>query len=45
MIVTTNSDIAKYFPKTIHAVTANEFLTKIIAFIWTYIFDKLYEAT
>jgi hypothetical protein len=44
-IETAFSDIAKYFPKTIHAVTANGFLIKIIAFIWAYTFDKLYVAT
>ena len=44
-IETAFSDIAKYFPKKIHAVTANGFLIKIIAFIWAYTFDKLYVAT
>ena len=39
------SDINKYFPKTIHAVTCNGFLIKLIAFIWAYTFDKLYLAT
>jgi hypothetical protein len=44
-IETAFSDIAKYFPKTIHAVTAKGFLIKIMAFIWAYTFDKLYMAT
>jgi len=44
-IETVFSDIAKYFPKTIHAVTANGFLIKLMAFIWAYTFDKLYVAT
>jgi len=44
-IETAFSDINKYFPKTIHAVTANGFLIKLIAFIWAYTFDKLYIAT
>ena len=44
-IETVFSDIAKYFPKTIHAVTAKGFLIKLMAFIWAYTFDKLYVAT
>jgi hypothetical protein len=39
------SDITKYWPKKIHAVTCTGFLIKIIAFIWGYTFDKLYVAT
>ncbi|MDR1372876.1 MAG: hypothetical protein LBJ17_07155 [Dysgonamonadaceae bacterium] len=42
-IETAFSDIAKYLPKTIHAVTENGFLIKLIAFIWGYTFDKLYN--
>jgi hypothetical protein len=39
----TFSDIAKYLPKKIHAVTQSGFLIKLIMFIWTYTFDKLYN--
>ncbi|KAA6340442.1 hypothetical protein EZS27_011690 [termite gut metagenome] len=35
------SDIAKYMPKTIHAVTQNGFLIKPIAFIWGYTLDRI----
>ncbi|KAA6349619.1 hypothetical protein EZS27_002947 [termite gut metagenome] len=35
------SDIAKYLPKTIHAVTQNGFLIKLIAFIWGYTLDRM----
>jgi hypothetical protein len=42
-IETAFSDIAKYIPKTIHAVTEAGFLIKLIAFIWAYTFDSLYE--
>lgn len=42
-VETTFSDIAKYMPKKIHAVTDKGFLIKIIAFIWAYTFDKLYN--
>ena len=44
-VETAFSDIAKYLPKKIHAVTSNGFLIKVIAFIWGYTFDKLYMAT
>jgi hypothetical protein len=30
-------------PESIHAVTAEGFLIKIIAFIWAYTFDSLYK--
>jgi hypothetical protein len=42
-VETAFSDIAKLLPKTIHAVTAVGFLIKIMAFIWAYTFDKLYN--
>jgi hypothetical protein len=42
-IETAFSDIAKYLPKKIHAVTEIGFLIKIIMFIWAYTFDKLYK--
>ncbi|MDR1372021.1 MAG: IS982 family transposase, partial [Dysgonamonadaceae bacterium] len=42
-IETAFSDIAKYLPKTIHAVTENGFIIKLTAFIWGYTFDKLYN--
>jgi len=42
-VETTFSDIAKYMPKKIHAVTDNGFLIKLIMFIWAYTFDKLYN--
>jgi hypothetical protein len=42
-IETAFSDIAKYRPKKIHAVTENGFLIKLIMFIWAYTFDKLYK--
>ena len=42
-IETVFSDIAKYMPKKIHAVTDSGFLIKLIAFIWGYTFDKLYK--
>lgn len=42
-IETAFSDIAKYMPKRIHAVTDTGFLIKLIAFIWGYTFDKLYK--
>jgi hypothetical protein len=35
------SDIAKYLPKTIHAVTEKGFLIKLIAFIWGYTLDRI----
>jgi len=40
-VETAFSDIAKYMPKKIHAVTDTGFLIKLIAFIWVYTFDKL----
>jgi hypothetical protein len=40
---TTFSDIAKYLPKKIHAVTKSGVLIKLIMFIWAYTFDKLYK--
>ena len=40
-IETTFSDIAKYLPKSIHAVTCNGFLIKMIAFIFGYTMDKI----
>ncbi|WP_163318764.1 IS982 family transposase [Dysgonomonas sp. 520] len=42
-VETAFSDIAKYMPKKIHAVTDTGFLIKLIAFIWAYTFDKLYK--
>jgi hypothetical protein len=42
-IETAFSDIAKYMPKKIHAVTQAGFLIKLIMFIWAYTFDKLYK--
>jgi hypothetical protein len=42
-IETAFSDIAKLMPESIHAVTAEGFLIKIIAFIWAYTFDSLYK--
>jgi hypothetical protein len=42
-IETVFSDIAKLMPKSIHAVTAEGFLIKLIAFIWAYTFDKIYN--
>jgi hypothetical protein len=42
-VETVFSDIAKLMPKAIHAVTSEGFLIKIIAFIWAYTFDKLYN--
>lgn len=42
-IEATFSDIAKYMPKKIHAVTENGFLIKLIMFIWAYTFEKLYK--
>jgi hypothetical protein len=42
-IETAFSDIAKYLPKKIHAVTETGFLMKLIMFIWAYTFDKLYK--
>lgn len=42
-IETVFSDIAKYMPKNIHAVTENGFLIKIIMFIWAYTFDKVFK--
>jgi hypothetical protein len=41
-IETAFSDIAKYLPEKIHAVTQSGFLIKLIMFIWAYTFDKLY---
>jgi hypothetical protein len=41
-IETTFSDIAKLMPKSIHAVTAEEFLIKLIASIWVYTFNNLH---
>jgi hypothetical protein len=37
------SNIAKYLPKKIHAVSQTGFLIKLIMFIWAYTFDKLYN--
>jgi len=37
------SDIAKYMPEKIYAVTENGFLIKLIMFIWAYSFDQLYK--
>jgi hypothetical protein len=42
-VETAFSDIAKYLPKKIHAVTKSGFLIKLIMFIWVYTFDKLYK--
>ena len=42
-IETAFSDIAKYMPKKIHAVTETGFLIKLVMFIWAYTFDKLYK--
>jgi hypothetical protein len=41
-VETAFSNIAKYMPKRIHAVTDKGFLIKLIMFIWAYTFDKLY---
>jgi hypothetical protein len=40
-VETVFSDVAKLMPKSVHAVTYEGFLIKIIAFIWAYTFDKL----
>ena len=40
-VETSFSDIAKYFPKNIHAVTDKGFLIKLIAFIFGYTIDKV----
>jgi hypothetical protein len=40
-IEVTFSDSAKYMPKTIHAVTENGGLIKLIAFIWGYTLDRI----
>jgi hypothetical protein len=42
-IETAFSDIAKLMPKSIHAVTAEGFLIKLIAFIWAYTFNNLHK--
>jgi hypothetical protein len=42
-VETAFSDIAKLMPKKIHAVTQTGFLIKLIAFIWAYTFDKIYN--
>jgi hypothetical protein len=42
-VETAFSDIAKKMHKSIHAVTNEGFLIKLIAFIWAYTFDKLYN--
>ncbi|MDR2927746.1 MAG: IS982 family transposase [Cytophagaceae bacterium] len=42
-IETAFSDITKHFPKKIHAITQMGFLIKLIAFIWGYTFDKIYN--
>jgi hypothetical protein len=40
-VETSFSDIVKLMPKSIHAVTTEGFLIKIIAFIWAYTFNKM----
>jgi hypothetical protein len=40
-IETAFSDMDKLMPESVHAVTAEGFLIKIIAFIWAYTFDSL----
>jgi hypothetical protein len=40
-VETVFSDVAKLMPKSVHAVTYEGFLIKIIDFIWAYTFDKL----
>jgi Transposase DDE domain. len=40
-VETSFSDIAKYFPKTIHAVTDKGLLIKLIAFVFGYTMDKI----
>jgi hypothetical protein len=42
-IETTFSDIAKLFPKAIHAVTKEGFIIKLIAFIWAYTFNNFHK--
>jgi hypothetical protein len=42
-IETAFSDIAKLMPESIHAVTAEGFLIKLIAFIWAYTFNNLHK--
>jgi IS5 family transposase len=42
-VETAFSDIAKYLPKKIHAVTKSGFLIKLFMFFLTYTFDKLYK--
>jgi hypothetical protein len=42
-VETAFSDIAKYLPKKIYAVTQTGFLIKLIMFIGAYTFDKLYN--
>lgn len=42
-VETAFSDIVKYMPKKIHAVTDKGFIIKLIAFIWGYTLDKLYK--
>ncbi|MDR1372189.1 MAG: hypothetical protein LBJ17_03550 [Dysgonamonadaceae bacterium] len=39
-VETVSSDIAKLMPKSIHAVIAEEFIIKLIAFIWDYTFNN-----
>jgi hypothetical protein len=42
-IETTFSDIAKLMPKSIHAVTCEGFIIKLIAFIWAYTLNNLHK--
>jgi hypothetical protein len=42
-IETTFSDIAKLMPKSIHAVTREGFIIKLIAFIWAYTLNNLHK--
>lgn len=42
-VETTFSDIAKLLPKSIHAVTKEGFIIKLIAFIWAYTFNNLHK--
>jgi hypothetical protein len=42
-VETVFSDTSKLMPKSIHSVTYEGFLIKIIAFIWGYTFEKLHN--
>jgi hypothetical protein len=42
-VETVFSDIAKFMPKSIHAVTEEGFIIKLIAFIWAFTFNSLHK--